>query len=71
MKHSLGDHPWRVTVDSPSSAPDLTPKTTATLPPKARSSTSSATLSGLVMTEGRGFDVGALPWRQGCSIESP
>ena len=22
MKHRLWDHPWRVTVDSPSSAPD-------------------------------------------------
>jgi hypothetical protein len=71
MKHHLWDHPWRVTVDSPSSALDLTPKTTATLPPETRSGASGVTLSGLVMTQGRGFDAGSLPWSHGPSIESP
>jgi hypothetical protein len=71
MKHRLWDHPLRVTVDSPSSAPDLTPKTTATRPPEARSSASSVALSGLVMTQTRGFDVRSLPWRARPPIESP
>ena len=71
MKHRLWDRPWRVTVDSLSSALDLTPKTTATHPPETRSSASGVTLSGLVMTQSRGFDAGSLPWRSRPSIESP
>jgi hypothetical protein len=71
MKHRLWDHPWRVTVDSPSSAPDLTPQTTERRPPEAWPSASGIKLSGPVMTQGRGFGAGSLPWRHGPSIQSP
>ena len=71
MQHRLWDHLWRVTVDSPSSALDLTPRTRATRSPEAQLSASGVTLSGLVMTQGRGFDAGSRRWSHGPSIESP